>query len=130
MKNYPKVIYKETAESDTDYSEEIDNIFKKIAKNEPKKILELRKQQILNHSKCHFIVDIFNDLANLIGQPADRIAELRAENCQEQLILLHSPVYLTVPFNVEPFHKWETWTFEELYAKYFDLVMCKGGEDF
>lgn len=130
MEDYPRVIYKEKAESDTDYSEEIDNIFKKIAKNEPKKILELRKQQILNHSKCHFIVGIFNDLVSLIGQPIDRIAELRAESCQEQLILLHSPVYLTVPFNGEPLHKWETWTFEELYAKYFDLAMCKGWEDF
>ena len=47
MEEYPKVVYKETLKSNSDYSEEIDNIFKKLVfKDVPEELLKLRKQQI------------------------------------------------------------------------------------
>ena len=129
MDDYPRVIYKEEPVHH-DYSDELDDIFEKLVNDAPEELLELRKQQIQNHSKNHFIIDAFNRLANLIGERYTNQAEMIAEYCQKELIELHSPVYLTIPINPEPFHKWETWTFEELYSKYFDLAMRKGWEDF
>ena len=128
MKDFPRVTYNEP---EINNAEELDNIFEKLVKNVPEKLMELRKQQILDHSESYFIVKAFNELSNLIGEKADRHAEVIAAQCQEQLILLHSPVYLNVPVNAEPFHKWETWSFSELYEKYWDLAMSKGwGEDY
>ena len=131
MEEYPKVVYKETLKSNTDYSEEIDNIFKKLeVKDVPEELLNLRKQQIQNHNYCDQLVYSFNGLINLIGQKDDECNRLLMKQFQEELIQLHSPVYVNVPVNAEPFHKWEQWTFEELYDKYFDLAMRKGWEDF
>ena len=128
MKDFPRVVYEEP---ERNYSKELDNLFEILLENVPKEVMDLRKQQILDHSKSHFIINVFNDLANLIGEKADRHAEVIAEQCQEQLIQLHSPVYLNVPVNAEPFHKWETWSISELYEKYWDLAMSKGwGEDY
>ena len=128
MKDFPRVTYNEP---EINNAEELDNIFEKLVKNVPEKLMELRKQQILDHSESYFIVKTFNELANLIGEKADRHAEVIAEQCQEQLIQLHSPVYLNVPVNAEPFHKWETWSISELSEKYWDLAISKGwGEDY
>jgi len=127
MKDFPRVVYEEP---ERNYSKELDNLFEILIENVPKEVMDLRKQQILDHSKSHFIINVFNDLANLIGKEADSYAEVIVEQCQEQLILLHSPVYLNVPVNAEPFHKWETWSIGELYEKYWDLAISKGWEDY
>lgn len=129
MKDYPRVIYKETPVPH-DYSEALDNIFKKLANNTPEELLELRKQQIQNHSNCNSLVYSLEHLTNLIGQKDNEYNRLLMKQFQEELIQLHSPVYLNIPVNAEPLHKWETWTFEKLYDKYFDLAMRKGWMDF
>lgn len=126
MKDFPRVVYEEP---ERNYSKELDNLFEILIENVPKEVMDLRKQQILDHSKSHFIINVFNDLANLIGRSADIQANSIVECCREQLILLHSPVYLMPIVNAEPFHKWETWSFAELYEKYWDLAMSKGWED-
>ena len=129
MKDYPRLILKEEP-AHHDYSDELDNIFKKLANDAPEELLELRKQQIQNHNYCTQIVYSLNGLTNLIGQKDDEYNRLLMKQFQDELIRVHSPVYLNVPVNAEPFHKWETWTFEKLYDKYFDLAMRKGWEDF
>lgn len=126
MKDFPRVVYEKP---ERNYSKELDNLFEILLENVPKEVMDLRKQQILDHSKSHFIINVFNDLANLIGESADIQANSIAECCREQLILLHSPVYLMPIVNAEPFHKWETWSFAELYRKYWDLAMSKGWEE-
>lgn len=128
MKEYPRVTYKTS-----DYTkEDLDEIFEKLLKYETdysKKLVEIRKEQILKHSKSYFISDTLNDLANLIGKEENAHAELVMKQCQEMLIELHSPVIFNIPMNLEPFHKWETWTFSELYDQYMCLAISKGWED-
>lgn len=125
----PKVTYKVQ-----DYTkEDLDKIFKKLLKYEndySEKLVEIRKEQILKHSKSYFISDTLNDLAKLIGQAQDQYTELMMQHLQENLIQLHSPVIFNVPINLEPFHKWETWSISELYEKYWDLAIGKGWEDY
>ena len=123
----PKIIYEEP-----DYTKKLDEIFLKLLRYEEdysEKMVEIRKQQILKHSNCSFIIDALNDLANLIGAPQNQEAEIIMEMSQEKLIKVHSPFHFNVSFNLEPFHKWEVWTFEELAAYYFDLMIDKGFED-
>lgn len=129
MIEYPKVTYKEVS----DYTkEDLDEIFGKLLKYETdysSKLLEIRKGQILKHSKSYFIADTLKDLSHLIGQAQNQHTELMMEHLQEILIKLHSPVIFNVPINLEPFHKWETWTFNELYDQYICLANSKGWED-
>ena len=130
MDDYPKVIVFE--ETNHDYSEELDEIFTKLLEYEEgysEKMVEIRKQQILKHSNCSFIMDALNDLANLICKEQNSSTEFIMEMAQERLIILHSPVQFDNRMNLEPFHKWEEWTFEELAAYYFDLMLMKGFED-
>ena len=124
MEDCPRIIIGEPEHQD--YSEQLNKIFQKITYDAPDGLIELRKEQILNHSKCNWIVDALEDIVNLIGQAADGRAESIMEFSNERLVLLHSPVYLTIPYNFEALHKWEDWCFEDLYDKYWDLAMSKG----
>ena len=124
----PKVTYKVQ-----DYTkEDLDEIFGKLLKYEndySERLLEIRKEQILKHSKSYFIADTLKDLSNLIGQAQNQYTELMMQHLQENLIQLHSPVIFNVPINLEPFHKWETWTFSDLYDQYICLANSKDWED-
>ncbi|WP_296882173.1 hypothetical protein [uncultured Methanobrevibacter sp.] len=128
-KDFPRVIIHEKP-AHHDYSNELDNIFKKLANDTPEELLELRKQQIQNHSNSGQVVYAFNGLVNLIGQKDTEYNWLLMKQFHEELIQLHSPVYLNVPVNTEPLHKWETWSIGELYEKYWDLAISKGWEDY
>lgn len=124
----PTITYKEPKYTKKD----LDEIFQKLLKYETDyspELLEIRKEQILKHSKCYFIVDALNDLANLIGQEQNQYSELMMKHTQDNLIQLHSPVIFNIPINLEPFHKWETWSFNELYDYYIMLANEKGWED-
>ena len=120
--DFPKVTYKEP-------SYDIDEIFSKIDYNAPEELIKIRKKQISNHSQSYFIMEALDDLVNLIGKPQNNKSEIIMNMAHERLILLHSPVYLNIPVNAEPYHKWDDWTFEELYNKYWDLAMTKGWEN-
>lgn len=124
----PTITYKEPKYTKKD----LDEIFQKLLKYETDyspKIVEIRKEQILKHSKNYFITDTLNDLANLIGQKQNEYTETMMEHLQDNLVQLHSPVIFNIPINSEPFHKWEEWTFEKLAAYYFDLMISKNFED-
>lgn len=122
MTEYPRITYKEP-------SYDIDEIFSKIDYNAPEELIKIRKKQISNHSQSYFIMEALDDLVNLIGKPQNNKSEIIMNMAHERLILLHSPVYLNIPANAEPYHKWDEWTFQELYEKYWDLAMTKGWEN-
>lgn len=128
-KRFPRITYKESS----DYTkEDLDEIFGKLLRHETdysSELVEIRKEQILKHSKSYFISDTLNDLANLIGREQNKHAEVIMQICHEKLIELHSPVIFNIPINLEPFHKWETWTFGDLYDQYICLAYSKGWED-
>lgn len=121
MTEYPRITYKEP-------SYDIDEIFSKISYNAPEELIKIRKKQILNHSQSYFIMEALDDLINLIGKPYNDNNKIKMNMAHERLILLHSPVYLNISFNAEPYHKWDEWTFQELYDKYLDLALTKGWE--
>lgn len=129
MKEFPRVTYKVP-----DYTkEDLDEIFEKLLKYETdysSKLVEIRKEQILKHSKSYFISDTLNDLANLIDREQNNHTEIIMQQCHEKLIELHSPVIFNIPINLELFHKWETWTLADLYDQYMCLAMSKGWEDY
>lgn len=120
--DFPKLTYKEP-------SYDIDEIFSKIDYNAPEELIKIRKKQISNHSQSYFIMEALDDLINLIGKPQNNESEIIMNMVHERLILLHSPVYLNIPVNAEPYHKWDEWTFDELYNKYWDLAITKGWEN-
>lgn len=114
-----------------DYLGNLDEIFQKILRYEndySRELLELRKEQILKHSQGDSIARCLNELANLIGREC-HYAEPVMEQIHKELIYLHSPVIFNIPINLEPFHKWETWSFAELYDHYICLANAKGWED-
>ena len=129
MEDIPRIVYNEFP----DYTkEDLDEIFTKLLRYEEgysEKMVEIRKQQILKHTNKYFIIDILNDLAKLIGMKYDENTKLMMEHCEDLLRSLHSPFYFNIKMNLQPFHKWEEWTFEELAAYYFDLMVDKGFED-
>lgn len=128
MRELPRIKYEET-----NYLEKLDEIFSKLLKYEDgysEELVTIRKKQILNHSRGFEIADILNSLSNLIGTNQDQSTDIIMKMSFERLIECHSPVIFNVPFNAEPFHKWEEWTFAELYDKYMCIVMSKGWEDF
>lgn len=129
MKEFPRITYKESS----DYTkEDLDEIFEKLLKYETdysSKLVEIRKEQILKHSQGYSIARCLNELANLIGREC-HYAEPIMEHVHKELIELHSPVIFNIQINLEPFHKWETWTFAELYDHYIFLATAKGWEDY
>ena len=125
----PRVTYNESKYTKEDLDEIFDKLLRYEANYSPE-LLEIRKEQILNHSQCYFIVKVLKELSNLIGQSQNQCNETKMNYLQEELIELHSPVIFNVPINLEPFHKWETWTFGELLDKYTCLALSKGWEDY
>lgn len=126
MVEYPRVTYKEI-----NYEDKLDEIFTKLLKyeeNVSEELLAIRKEQILKHSRSVFIIETLQELAEIIGT-SNFHNEHIIRISHERLTALHSPVIFNVPVNAEPFHKWEEWTFEELAAYYFDLMLMKGFED-
>lgn len=128
MTELPRITYEVQ-----DHLGNLDEIFQKLLRYEndySPELVEIRKQQIRKHSRGYAIADLLNDLANLIGQKQTECTELIMEHTQDQLITLHSPVIFNIPINLEPFHKWETWSFRELYDHYITLAIDKGWEDY
>ena len=116
-----------------DYLGNLDEIFQKLLKYETdysRELVEIRKQQIRKHSYGQSIADILNDLANLIGQAETPHTDIIMEHSHKMLIELHSPVIFNISINLEPFHKWETWSLNELLDKYTCLALSKGWEDY
>lgn len=120
-------------ESNRDYSKELDDSLSKLLRYEEDidwDLVELRKMQILKHSQCKFIVDEYNQLASMIGARDTEHNRLIIQQSNDRLRELHTPYFFDVPVNVAPFHKWEEWTFADLYDQYFNLVMLKDWQDF
>lgn len=126
--DYPRIIY-----TTPDHTKDLDEIFTKLLKYESdysEKLLEIRKKQIIKHSQGKTLANLFYELSNLIGERQDEYNQIIINQIHERLIELHSPVIFNVPLNLNPYYKWEQWTFSDLYDKYMCLVLSKGWEDF
>ena len=112
----------------------INDIFSKLKiEDAPKELVEIRKNQLKEHSKCSFICNIFESLFNMIGCTDEEFNRLRIKQFKEELKYLHPPFYLEIPFYPQYTYgkeAWEEWELWELYDNYYTLCMEKGWEDF
>ena len=129
MVEFPTVTY-ETSESSN--LNQLDDIFKRLLKYEndySEELLEIRKQQIKKHSQGNEIAYCLDGLANLIGARENDYNKKLMKQFHDKLTGYHSPVQFIIPINIEPLHKWEKWTFEELADNYNTTMIMKGFED-
>ena len=109
---------------------DLENIFKKIKfKDIPEELVEIRKEQILQHSNKHRIIDTLYRLTDLVGQADNKLNRTLLEQYNEELIELHSPVYNVPPQDIQSNPTWEKWTLQTLYWHYMNLVRRKEWDD-
>lgn len=130
MTDYPKVIYIPTPndKDDEDYIERVEVIFNKLnLDNIPSGLVNIKKEQLVNHSMCRYIVSCLDNILGLLGQTDDRLHRGEFNYYAEDLKYYHCPFYLTINNDFEERSNescvdYEYWDLFVLYSKYYELV--------
>jgi len=125
MTEYPRITYNVKPDNTM---EKIDKLFERIdTDGAPEELIQIRKEELQNHTQCHHIIQLYNNLFDLIGERADEYNMSLMEQWMNELIRVHAPIYYDLPWWPENAdircYDWEEWTLIELFEQY--SILCR-----
>ena len=134
---YPRVIYVDKHKQvDEDYTDKVNEIFNKLTLTSiPSGLVNIKKEQLVKHSMCRYIVSCLDNILGLLGQTDDKFHMAEFDYYTDELIYYHCPFYLTMNNHFEERSNescvnYEYWDLFEVYEKYYELVNSKCWNDY
>lgn len=98
-------------------------------------LLEIRKQQVLKHSRNVEIMDYLDKLSDFIGLRDTEYNRTMMQQLFDYLTKIHAPFYFHVPIPVEDAkyvgpEYWKSWDFNDIYINYYELCLNYGWNDY